>query len=140
MEYRYGHWIAAEPRPEGAFGFVYCITHTPTGRKYIGKKQLRSCRSTLKEGNTRRTKTYKESDWKTYRSSCKELKAAIKKEGEQAFLFTILKWTTSRAMSSYLEVKLIWEHDALSRKTLPNGEREYWNGNAQAIKFLEPLK
>ena len=26
--------------PEGTFGFVYCTTHTPTGKKYIGKKSL----------------------------------------------------------------------------------------------------
>jgi hypothetical protein len=26
--------------PENIFGFIYVVTHTPTGRKYLGKKQL----------------------------------------------------------------------------------------------------
>ena len=26
--------------PENTFGFIYEVTHTPTGKKYIGKKQL----------------------------------------------------------------------------------------------------
>ena len=26
--------------PEGTHGFVYCITHKPTGKSYIGKKVL----------------------------------------------------------------------------------------------------
>ena len=28
--------------PESTFGFIYEITHLPTGRKYLGKKQLMS--------------------------------------------------------------------------------------------------
>ena len=26
--------------PENTFGFIYEVTHIPTGKKYIGKKQL----------------------------------------------------------------------------------------------------
>ena len=26
--------------PQDAFGFIYQTTHTPTGKKYIGKKSL----------------------------------------------------------------------------------------------------
>jgi len=99
-----------------------------------------SCSSTLKEGHTRRTKTYKESNWKDYTSSCKELKAAIRKDGKQAFKFEILEWTMSRAMTTYREAQLIWSYNALSRKTLPNGDREFWNANVGAVKFLEPIK
>lgn len=43
-------------------------------------------------------------------------------------------------MTTYLEAKYIWQYDALTRKTLPNGEREFWNANVGAVKFLEPLK
>lgn len=119
---------------------MYLITHIVSGRRYIGRKQLISVSNTLKEGHTRKTKTYKESDWRNYTSSCKELKAAIKKEGKDKFAFIIIQWTYSRAMTTYLEAKYIWQYDALTRKTLPNGEREFWNANVGAVKFLEPLK
>ena len=29
-----------EEMPKSSFGFIYEVTHTPTGRKYIGKKVL----------------------------------------------------------------------------------------------------
>ena len=28
--------------PENTFGFIYEVTHIPTGKKYLGKKQLMS--------------------------------------------------------------------------------------------------
>ena len=28
--------------PENTFGFIYEVTHLPTGKKYLGKKQLMS--------------------------------------------------------------------------------------------------
>ena len=34
-----------EEMPEGTFGYVYQVTHIPTGLKYIGKKQLISNRT-----------------------------------------------------------------------------------------------
>lgn len=139
-EYHYGHWTSDKQRPEGNFGFVYLIIHIISGRRYVGRKQCISCSSVLKEGNKRRTKTYKESKWREYTSSCKELNAAIKKEGKNKFAFIILEWTMSRAMTTYLEAKYIWKYDALSRETLPNGERHFWNANVGSVKFLEPLK
>ena len=64
--------------PDNTYGFVYKITHLPTGKKYIGKKILfftRKVKLTKKdllefEGVVGRRPAYKlavkESDWKTY--------------------------------------------------------------------------
>ena len=71
--------------PDDTYGFVYSITHLPTGKKYIGKKILyftRKVKLTKKdllqyEGVVGRRPSYKlaikESDWKTYWGSNKEL-------------------------------------------------------------------
>ena len=37
--------VTEEVIPEDAAGFVYMITHIPTGRYYIGKKSLESVRN-----------------------------------------------------------------------------------------------
>ena len=67
-------------------GFVYCTTHIPSGKSYIGKKFLvhtqkrKLTKKDLKiyEGAKGRKPKYKvvskESDWKNYWSSNKEIK------------------------------------------------------------------
>jgi hypothetical protein len=37
--------ITEEVIPEEAVGFIYMITHIPTGKYYIGKKSLESVRT-----------------------------------------------------------------------------------------------
>ena len=52
-----------EEMPEGTFGYVYQVTHIPTGLKYIGKKQLISNRTLPPlKGEKRKRKIQKESD------------------------------------------------------------------------------
>ena len=80
-----------EEMPKSSFGFIYEVTHTPTGRKYIGKKvlyfernkklgkraleELRLERKTKGIGGRTpmKQKIVKESDWKTYYGSHKEI-------------------------------------------------------------------
>ncbi len=66
--------------PEGTFGFIYRVTHQPTGKAYIGKKVLmhqKKVKLTKKElleyaHIAGRKPAYKlamnESNWKTYYS------------------------------------------------------------------------
>jgi len=62
--------------PEGTFGFIYEVTHTPTGRKYIGKKVLYFNRTLPPlTDQKRKRKIVKESDWKTYFGSHAEIVA-----------------------------------------------------------------
>ena len=56
------------------YGFVYCITSTVTGRKYIGRKYFVQKRKP--KGGKRRVTS--ESDWKRYYGSSDELKRDIK--------------------------------------------------------------
>ena len=53
--------------PEECTGFVYLITNTITGRKYIGKKlaRFKTTKPPLK-GKKNKRRGHKESDWKDY--------------------------------------------------------------------------
>ena len=61
-----------ETLPEDCVGFVYLITNTVSGRKYIGKKLAKFSKTTyrvikLKNGNKKRKKIRSkiDSDWQT---------------------------------------------------------------------------
>ena len=63
------------------YGFVYCITNTTTGQKYIGRKYFVQKRKP--KGGKRRVTS--ESDWKRYYGSSDELKRDIKENGRDSF-------------------------------------------------------
>ena len=70
-----------EQLPEDCVGFVYLITNSTTGRKYIGKKLAKFSKTSyrvvkLKNGNKKRKKIRSkiESDWQLYYGSNTELK------------------------------------------------------------------
>ena len=119
-----GHWILAENTvfPDNAFGFIYEITNTVTGKKYIGKKQ---CLSRLKrkplKGKTRNRINYKESDWKEYTSSSVELNEDIKKYGKEKFIFKILKMCGSKWELAYFEIKEQIDRNVLFKSDYYNG-------------------
>ena len=138
MEEDYGHWHPLTDRPDNAFGFIYYIENLETGRRYIGRKQLISVSRKLKPGATRRTITRKESDWRTYSSSSKELLDDMEWYGRDRFTFVIYKWCIGPGDLTYSEVQEQWQCEVLSRNELPNGERVWYNGNIGAVKFLKP--
>lgn len=121
-----GHWQLSpglEPNPL-AFGFIYEITNNALNepKKYIGKKQ---CISKFKrkplKGKTRNRLDQKESDWKTYTGSCRELNEDIQKYGKENFTFKILEWGNSKFELGYKEIKLQLLHDVLLKESFYNG-------------------
>lgn len=119
-----GHWVLTEglEYKEDSFGFVYQITNTVNGRKYIGKKQRVSKikRPPLK-GKKRNRRQEKESDWKSYTGSSKELNADIEKYGKEKFEFLILEWGNSKWELGYKEIKKQIEEDVLLKEEFYNG-------------------
>lgn len=93
--------------------FVYCITNRKTGKKYYGKKRLSFMRRRKIPGRINRIKIVKESDWRDYWGSSKELHEDIKKYGEDAFSREILRICHSLGEASYYEAKLQFEHDVI---------------------------
>jgi hypothetical protein len=116
--------------PEGAIGFVYNIV-TNEGREYIGKKNLYSKRKRkfgkkeIAKITDKRKKHWeyvtKESDWKTYNSSNKELKEDIK-NGVEVTKY-ILQFAFEKKELSYLEEKHLW-----CCGVLEHGDK-YYNSN-----------
>lgn len=104
--------------PEDIFGFIYEVTHLPTGRKYLGKKQLISVtkkplgKKELALLTDKRAKKYKivkkESDWKTYYGSHSEIKGLIKEGKQSEFSREILIFTPNKKLHTYYENKFLF--------------------------------
>ena len=104
-----------EDFPENTYGFVYIVTHIPTGKAYVGKKVLQhnlTKKLTKKElaeqtGPGRRSvskKVQKESDWKTYWGSSKELLTDVKQLKDEHFECIILQLCKTKKELTYYEM------------------------------------
>ncbi len=109
--------------PDGTYGFIYQTSHTPTGRKYIGKKVLFFERNVkigkkesllLKEERKAKgiggrvplkKKVVKESDWKEYYGSHKEILDIIKSGNQFEFSRKILCFVPNKKLLTYYECK-----------------------------------
>lgn len=118
----FGHWYC-RPReiPHDFFGFVYIIQNLSTGRKYIGKKQRYSASSRRLKGKKNKKHFKKESDWREYCGSCKELLKDIEICGKSNFSFEIIKFCSSKSDLAYSEAKLQFDNDVLLREDFYNG-------------------
>jgi hypothetical protein len=87
------------------YAFVYLITNTVTGKKYIGKKQFwsRIKRKPLK-GKKRNRIDHVKSDYETYYGSSNKLKEDIEKYGKQSFKREILAICGSKWEVAYAEL------------------------------------
>lgn len=61
------------------YGFIYIITNITTGKKYIGKKQMKSIKKMAPlKGNKNKRHKEVETDWKEYTSSSNDVNEDIK--------------------------------------------------------------
>lgn len=117
--------------PDECVGFVYLITNTVSGRKYIGKKLAKFSKTTqktvkLKNGTKKKKKirTKVDSDWRTYYGSSPELTKDVVALGEDKFTREILFICKSKAECSYVEAR-----EQFTRKVLETSD--YYNGHIQ---------
>ena len=117
--------------PEDCVGFVYLITNTTSGRKYIGKKLAKFSRTKyrtvkLKNGTKRRRriKDKVDSDWQTYYGSNTELLKDVELLGTDCFTREILYFCKSKAECSYIEAREQFKHQVLE-------STDYYNGHIQ---------
>lgn len=119
-----GHWVYEGDLPdlEDQFGFIYEITHVPTGKFYIGKKQMWTKRKLPPlKGKTRKRSKIVETDWRSYTSSSTQLNEDIDKLGKDQFEFRILRFYSSKSELAYYEAKLQFERDVLLTEKSYNG-------------------
>jgi hypothetical protein len=117
--------------PDDCVGFVYQITNTLTGRKYIGKKLAKFSKTTykvvkLKNGNKKKKKIRSkiDSDWQLYYGSSPELTKDIELLGTENFSREILYYCRSKSECSYIEAR-----EQFARKVLESDD--YYNGHIQ---------
>ena len=119
--------------PKDTYGFIYEVTHKPTGQKYIGKKVLffernkRLGKKALEELRLERKaqgiggrtplkqKIITESDWKEYYGSHPKIKQLVKdsKDLKADFEKKILDLVPNKKLLTYYECKHLFINDVL---------------------------
>ena len=109
--------------PEWCAGFVYEITNTHNGKKYIGKKlaKFKRSRRPLKGRVNKRRYTIP-SDWQDYFGSSNALLEDIDKIGKEKFKREILFYCKNRGECNYIEAREQFNHKVLESD-------EYYNGH-----------
>ena len=116
--------------PEGTIGFIYKITNGQTGQYYIGKKNVASIRKRnfgkkeIALLTDKRMKRYemvtKESDWKTYRSSNKNVSEWFTDSSNDKLQLEILRFCSSTKSLTYYELQEQFAHDVLGDENALN--------------------
>ena len=113
-----------EDMPQETFGFIYITTHNSSGISYIGKKSLyhnvkrKLTKKELAEhtGRGRKPTTevvQKESDWKTYYGSTKQIVELIKGGKQEDFTREILQFVFNKKLLTYYECKYLFINEVL---------------------------
>lgn len=108
-----------EDFPADTYGFIYQVTHVPSGFSYIGKKVLhhnvkkKLTKKQLAEQSGRGRKStieviQKESDWKTYYGSAKPILELLKQGKQDEFERIILKLVPNKKLLTYYECKFLF--------------------------------
>jgi len=118
-----------EVLPEDCIGFVYLITNTSSGRKYIGKKLAKFSKTSykvIKQKNgvkkKKKIKSKVDSDWQTYYGSNDVLNEDVNKLGKEKFTREILFYCKSKAQCSYIEAREQFTHKVLESTDYYNGQ------------------
>jgi hypothetical protein len=120
--------------PEGTYGFIYKVTHLPTNKIYVGKKvlyhnqkkKLTKAELELATGRGRKSLykvVQKESDWKTYYGSQKDIKDLITQGKKDDFTREILQLVNNKKLLTYFETKWLFINGVLEHPDL------YYNDN-----------
>jgi len=115
--------------PDECVGFVYLISCSTNGKKYIGKKLAKFAKTTvktvtLKNGNKKKKKIRSkiDSDWREYYGSSDNLTKDVELLGKENFTREILHYCNSKAVCSYIEAR-----EQFDRKVLES--LDYYNGH-----------
>ena len=124
--------------PENTYGFIYEVTHIPTGKKYIGKKVLyfernkrlgkRALQALREERKAKgiggrvplKQKVVSESDWMKYYGSHAEIKQLIKEGKQDEFDREILQYVPSKKLLTYYECKYLFINEVLENENYIN--------------------
>lgn len=122
--------------PEGTYGFIYEVTHKPSGLKYIGKKVLyfernkrlgKKALEALREERKAKgiggrvplkQKVVTESDWKDYYGSHPQIKKLVSESDDLRADFEkrILDFVPNKKLLTYFECKHLFINEVLENR------------------------
>ena len=126
--------LSVNDMPEGTYGFIYEVTHIPSGKKYLGKKVLyfqrnkrlgkRALEALREERKAKgiggrvplKQKVITESDWQTYYGSQKEIVNLVKEGKETDFKREILQYVNDKKQLTYFECKYLFINEVLETR------------------------
>ena len=103
-------------------GFVYLITHLPTGKKYIGKKIFVNTNRVVQKGKINKKVVKKPSDWQFYWGSSKEFLDFVEEHEYKGFRREILSIHLTKGDANFHEMKEQVIRDVLN-------DYSYFNAN-----------
>ena len=113
---------AYEDIPDDVLGFVYIITDTETGEKYVGQKRMRKPKVLpITKSRKRRIRTVVESDWRSYYSSNGVIKENATAGHTDRYQREILHFGSTKGDLNYLETKEQFDREVLLDDTYLNG-------------------
>lgn len=119
-----GHWQTKLVLEKNSlpYGFIYIITNLVNGKKYIGKKQMKSVKK-LKPLKGKKNKRHfdVETDWRQYTSSSNDVNQDLKDLGKDNFTFEIVRFCDSKFELAYYEAKMQFDNDVLLNEGFYNG-------------------
>lgn len=89
---------------KGIYGFIYVITHLPSGKRYLGRKYLTA--AATRQVKLKKIKYRKENDWRDYFSSSPVLLEWVERDGPEQFHREIVLLCATRAQCNYYETML----------------------------------
>jgi hypothetical protein len=95
--------------PDKCIGFVYKITNLENKKIYIGKKYSIQKRKDFKT----KKRISKESNWRDYLGSCKDLTSDIKSLGMDNFKKQIIRFCFCKNELNYYEAKMQFQDDIM---------------------------
>ena len=105
--------LAQDKIDEGYIGFVYEITDSTNGKKYIGKKLISSVKKLAPlKGQTRKRKKCVQSDWEKYYGSSEKVKELVETR-KSDFIRRIIYLGKSKGELSYMEAKEQFDREVL---------------------------
>ena len=107
---------------ENWVGFVYGITETNTGMKYVGKKFFHRKKTLpITKTRKRRKHTRVESDWKDYFGSSEKVRSLYEEHGKEAFQREIIRLCKTKGDCAYYETKEQFDREVLLNDKYYNG-------------------
>lgn len=115
-------WLNVPENIKDYHGFIYKITHEPTGVYYIGRCGFwRIEKKKPLKGRVNKRHVKKETKWRDYYGSSEKFKQFVEEQGEEQFRREMIYWCKNKWEEAYHEARLQIENEVLFDEKSMNG-------------------